>query len=733
MGKHVRLWLLMAAMCVLAGLLLRATAEQGSPRTAAVSGAARAATRAPVGLPALTPRAPGSLQGVVHAAGAAVADARVCAACVHCEPTRAPSAVCTRSGHDGRYSLRELAPGSYFVHATAIGFSPGTARDGRPVPLEAGDSLDHVDVVLVAGGARLGGVVMDATGGTIAGARVRALRLTPPRISLDVESDAQGRFELWLQPGFIAVSAEADGYSRAMLHATAPSELELRLIPGASIEGQVVLAETGEPVAQAEVRAPPPENPQLALASGSSSDDGGRFRIDGLDPGRYLLTARTARARGTLPDVIELGIAEHASGVLLELKPAAEVRGRVVLEAGGEPCPQGFVALGDPDPVEPMPSESEIEAVHPGAPLARATGPEQVAEIDVDGGVQFRGVPPGYYFASVQCTAHVFRSGPRVLRVTSDPIEGLTWTVSRGASLRVEVLDARREPVADAQFLLEYPSPASNVVSAYETDGNGTSRIDGLADGTYRLFVAGEPASTAVSVTVDATREAAASLQLSGSATILAEVRDDQGRPLDGLRVSASPRAPGPLAVVAGAPVIHALALGEGRYRIGPASDGAYELSIDDGVNPPPDPARDPALRVDALAGRSTVATVVLPRSGVLRGKVSDERGLPVADVWVSVKPSVAPTARGALRTFAAAQASQHRVLTDLHGRFVIAGLAPDARFEVRALEPYGRSALQAHASPGDELRLRLAEKSAPAPHDASDDAESPTSAFLPI
>jgi hypothetical protein len=41
------------------------------------------------------------------------------------------------------------------------------------------------------------------------------LRLTPPHLSLDVQSDVQGRFEFWVEPGFIDLRAEAEELAAA--------------------------------------------------------------------------------------------------------------------------------------------------------------------------------------------------------------------------------------------------------------------------------------------------------------------------------------------------------------------------------------------------------------------------------------------------------------------------------------------------------------------------------------
>jgi hypothetical protein len=119
------------------------------------------------------------VRGRVSCGGSAVAGARVCGACVSCEASTARAAPCTESNGDGNYVLAGLAQGAYYVHANAEGYLPGTANRGEPVVV-GWETVEHVDVELAAGGALLTGAVLDATGGPVAGAHVRAVRALAP-------------------------------------------------------------------------------------------------------------------------------------------------------------------------------------------------------------------------------------------------------------------------------------------------------------------------------------------------------------------------------------------------------------------------------------------------------------------------------------------------------------------------------------------------------------------------
>jgi hypothetical protein len=640
-----------------------------------------------------------------------IADALICASCVACEATSAAAAPCTRSARDGAYAFAELPLAGYFIAASASGYAPGAAHGGAPVYLHDAESLSGVDVALVKGGARVKGSVVDATGGPIARAQVRAIRLQPPRLSLDLTTDDAGQFELWVQPGFIALSAEAQGYARANQRATAPTEVELRLIPGSSIEGVVVSARDQRPVAAVDVRAAPPENPQLAMARGALSDDLGRFRIEGLEPGAYLLSARAQRQLGLPAQSIELAVGEHRSGVVIPIAPAAEVSGRVLFVDSELPCQQGLVALGAQSPLEPAPSADELARV--GATLeaiARGVGPEQVTDIQQDGSVHLPGVPPGFYFVNVQCSSRRLESGPRVLHVTDQPVTDLEWRVAKGGELSVRVVDQRGAAIPEMQVVVEHPTTDSHVASALETDADGRCNIDGLALGTYSVYVAGQRAETLTTLQLTAATRTETTLRLADSGMLLVEINDQGGHPIDGLSINATQRASAPPELVRDSQRWSALPLGAGRYRLGPLPSGSYAISAADGVNPASPPDSTPGAIVTAATGRTTQTRIVLARDGAISGRIVDEQRAPLADVWVSAKPQLNMRDRSALHTVALAEARNQRVLSDREGRFTLTNLAPGAQFDVRALTPYGTAAVQRNVSPGAELVIQLPE-----------------------
>jgi hypothetical protein len=646
-----------------------------------------------------------TLSGRVHANSAAIDGALVCAACAGCEGTSAAAAPCTTTSGDGSYAFTELAAGAYFVHATAAGYLPGSAAGGEPIVLAAGEARSGVDVALKEGGARLAGHVIDATGGAVPHARVRAVRTIEPRISLDVVTDDAGRFELSLRPGFILLVAEAEGYASARVDAVAPrDDLSLMLTPAAEIAGTVVSARDDRPVAGIEVRAAPVRNRNTAVFRSALSDAQGRFSIRGLTPDAYQLVARGGRYYGESQEIIELGLAQRATDLRVRVEEAAEVIGRVV-EAGGAPCQQGFASLGAPDPQAPLPI-GEVPGV---AELAHAVGPEQVADIQGDGTVHFQGVPPADYFVTIRCRERVLREGPRFLEVRDARLTGLSWTVSTGAALLVKVVDAQHRPLPATRFMLTKPRGTDNrrPVTVFTTDDAGGYLLSGLRAGTYGVGrYDGQVREPEVSVEV---REEASTTEVElvvpGSGTILVEAKTTAGAPVNELHVTASAV---PLDFADSTPVtkVPADVLGDGRFRIGPLLAGRYVISADDGINPGAQRGDDDQEQVVVRDGEVTHAVLVLDRAGSIGGVVLDANGAPAPDVWVSAEHSASSPASPSIA--AALSGASRRVLTDLEGRFTLDGLAAQARYTVRALDPGGSAVVARDVAPSDQLALRL-------------------------
>ena len=108
--------------------------------------------------------------------------------------------VTTKTGADGIAHVNGLAEGSWTISASAPDHQPAAAK---PRELHAGETASIV-LVLEAGGRALTGLVTDATGGPVSGARVDAARLASARPADAVASTTtgtDGRYKLTIGEG----------------------------------------------------------------------------------------------------------------------------------------------------------------------------------------------------------------------------------------------------------------------------------------------------------------------------------------------------------------------------------------------------------------------------------------------------------------------------------------------------------------------------------------------------
>ncbi len=249
----------------------------------------------------------------------------------------------------------DLPPGAYRVTASSGPWAGSVAA--RVVP---GKILEVV-LELAPLPSHLAGEVVDATGGVVEGALVRA----GDSVAM---SDGDGRFHLAVAPGFSDLVVAAEGYAGAQLRIAAPTDAaRVTLFPAASIAGRVVDSD-GRGVPGALVG---------ARQRWSRTDEAGSFRITGLLPGRFRLELRKEGLRGRVSPTVRLGLGEAREGIVIQVDPATRLH--VQIEGPGRtgPCRSGRLRL---------------------------RGPEQLsAPLGADGSARFPGVRPGVYESYLRC------------------------------------------------------------------------------------------------------------------------------------------------------------------------------------------------------------------------------------------------------------------------------------------------------------------------------------------
>jgi len=269
------LWLVPAVAVALVALLLGARA-----RVARQSTSPRSTDSAPASIERETrPVAPASHDQVAIAGRAQTPEATAIVGVRVCASPAAPDCcgplLCTLSDAAGRFvldvpALTDARPWTLFLS------HPGHLPETRSVQIPfRGPPLI---VTLRQGGARVTGTVLDASGGPIAGAQLRATDGNEQPLALST-ADAAGEFSLSVVEGGVLVVAEADGYSREMRTVRAPlGGLKIVLAPVASLVGRVLVEGTREPIAGARVRATGDDPRHLEREVFSGPD--GAFSLD---------------------------------------------------------------------------------------------------------------------------------------------------------------------------------------------------------------------------------------------------------------------------------------------------------------------------------------------------------------------------------------------------------------------------------------------------------------------
>ena len=612
---------------------------------------------------------------------------------------------CVKTEADGHYRLEGLLPVRAQLSAEARGYLPEGYVERHPdhrktaLALSPGQTREGVDFVLREGGVAVSGVVRDISGGVVEGASVWAANGNWMAMGRSVTiTDADGRFEVWVEPGSVRVHADADGYAPSQRSGAAPSaKLEVVLTPESIIVGRVVLAGSDEPVAGVVVDA---GGAGFFDGDGRArTDDDGRFKIAKLQPGIYDLSARADELFGEAPEQTHVGLAETSEEVVIELHPAHMVTG-LVTYAGvdGRPCPSGSVNLTDvKDPDE-----------------------DHFTEIRDGGEVEIHALMPGTYKVQVQCEGAVSESEYPEVVIADASVSGLVWEVREGLAIAGEVVDANGQPIPGARVYAQMQTKADDPRAqqtrqmSQETLPDGEFRVGGLLPGSYELSAFAEgfsrrPEPVTVELEAGSDRHDVR-IEMPAEGVVTGVVRDTRGEGISGVTVRASGLDKRSWA--------SAMTDDEGRFTLDHVPPGEARVSASEGwsapLRTPGTTADDPQGEVVQVVANETVEVVLTVESRTARitGRVLDESGAPVTDAFVShrrVNDSAA-TSQGSSKRSLRWGFEDRPVLTDVDGKFTIEGLSDEATYAIGAFRKGGGEALVDGVRPGDSVELTLVE-----------------------
>jgi protocatechuate 3,4-dioxygenase beta subunit len=355
----------------------------------------------------------------------------------------------------------------------------------------------------------------DGSGGPLGGVAI-TIRFASPdsrTVTFKGTTFADGKLEFpGLAPGRYVVTASSSELLAAPSLAIGDPQRSVNLTPGAdeviafsfrrpaAIRGQV-LTPTGKPVQGATVEVVMTKSefrgrPVVEAGPGSSTDAEGRFKIEKLVPGRYLVRARlpasvdaplnfvyaprTITSTQATPVILAAG-ADVAIGITALAVPAVAVGGRVV-DADGEPVQNATVTLTSVD-------EGEIPGGYVGLRwphVSAGINPPESVRTDGSGLFLVPGVREGVYALQA-----VVRGTGLLGPVVAAGVAEVEVGISTIDSLTIKLLPCARITGRVLFNGLETPDPERSVVEM-RPEGEDAHLRKGLAattnwraDGTF--------------------------------------------------------------------------------------------------------------------------------------------------------------------------------------------------------------------------------------------------------
>ncbi|RDY67621.1 PEGA domain-containing protein, partial [Halobacillus trueperi] len=591
---------------------------------------------------------PGNIQGQVTdlMTGLPIVGAITIVRTVAGVPVVVASAV---TDENGNYLIEGLAPGSYSISSSAVGYAITTVG----ALVESGQT-STVNIALSPEVGSISGVVTDEEGMPILNSIIEIKVFDQAgNLIQTVLADSQGEFLIsGLSPGTYQLSVTATNSEAttvgAIVEAGGTTFISVPLSPNpARIIGEVFDAETLAPISGAVVSVTDVNG--LPITS-TVTDENGNFSIPGLPPTTVIVSA-VAPGYGTASTAVLLSPNATVSTTLALVANPGGVTGTVTAEGTGDPISGAVVQVFD---------------------ATRALVATLVT--DPDGVYQFSNLSAGAY--RIVVTASGFGAAIQDVDIASNQITQADFVLSEnpGNIQGLVFNEATGEPLIGVTVVIRQFSPTGPIIQTTATDSNGEFLVMGLDPGVYAVTaftLSFGSRTTTVSVTADTTTMVTLALSPDAGAVEGIVTSAVSGEGLRDTRVSVYD--------VNGVLVVVTQTDNEGRYRVEGLSPGSYTLVF-----------FHPSFQIASigtmiLANETSIVNAALnPSPGMIEGQVLDAFGeFPLSGAVVQLFPaqSLIPVANA---------------VTDQDGFYSFSGVAPGEYTVTASLTGYARGAVGA-------------------------------------
>lgn len=478
---------------------------------------------------------------------------------------------------------------------------------------------DQLNLLLHPCTASIHGTIRDIGGGVIPGARVSRSSDGALTTKAGAVADDKGEYELCVPAGGAGVMLSADGYATIADHVRVfgRTRRDFELVPGTTVVGRVIRATDRAAVTGALIELQPDDR-RAGTPLYGSSDENGRFQIEGVASGRHQLAAVADQLATLRPIEVIAELGKDGEEVVCELVPTLTIAGKVVERESGKAVVGATVYMA---------ARANTDGRRPPQGMTQADGSFVIDRVFPD---EYQPV------VTVDGPADGEDERPPTIKVVDTDVTGVVLETAARATISGRVLHGGK-PVDGAMI-----RAASGYRSAV-TNHAGQYTLRGLPAGEHRMYAESHRIgafANGPSVTVTrGEQKSGVDINLDLSGSIAGVVVDQHDQPVGGVYLSFS--------LLRGKDFGSATTSDDGSFTTRSLSGGGdyvFEVRQRDSsplTYPPVTGKRFPPITVaDGQSHVTGVRIKIRVERLAISGRVTDAKGKPVADVTVRAVPN---------------------------------------------------------------------------------------------